>query len=290
MVQVQARDKFGFSDSELLNYPTVFKPNLFEDATVIVSGAGSGLGKAIAILFARLGARVAICGRDQEKLDKTLLLLESINCHALACSMSIRKPDEVESFIQTCLDEFATIDIVVNNAGGQFAQPALDFSINGWNAVVDTNLNGTWYMCQKVAQHWVRSRHAGNIVNIVADVWRGLPGMAHSCAARAGVIHFTRTLAIEWAPHDIRINCVAPGCVETSAFDRYEEDGRKSFDQSNPMKKVGDAYDIAEAVCYLAAPSGKFITGETITVDGGQQFWGEFWPAGKPDYFEFVND
>ena len=126
----------------------------------------------------------------------------------------------------------------------------------------------------------------GSIVNIVADIWRGMPGIAHTCAARAGVIYLSKSVAVEWAPHRIRVNCVAPGVCETSGFKQYPPEGLKTYPESNPMLRVGDAHDIAEAVAYLAAPSGKFITGEVLTVDGGEQLWGDPWPPGRPDYFQ----
>jgi citronellol/citronellal dehydrogenase len=178
------------------------------------------------------------------------------------------------------------LDVLVNNAGGQFAQDALEFTVKGWNAVVDTNLNGTWYMTQAAARRWVERKQPGSVVNVVADIWRGVPQMAHTTAARAGVVYMSKTVAVEWAPFNIRVNCVAPGCHETSAFERYTAEGRASFHQSNPMKRAGDEWDVAEAIVYLAAPSAKFITGEVLTVDGGQQCWGEIWPVGRPAYFE----
>ena len=180
---------------------------------------------------------------------------------------------------------FGRLDVLVNNAGGQFAQPAIEYSVKGWNAVIDTNLNGTWYMMQTAARYWQDSGGAGNIVNIVADVWRGMPGVAHTIAARAGVIYLSKTVAVEWAPLQIRVNCVAPGCCETSAFAYYPPEGTATYWQANPMLRPGDAMDIAESVVYLAAGSGKFITGEVITVDGGQQMWGDPWTTGRPAYF-----
>jgi len=200
--------------------------------------------------------------------------------------LSIRDPEQVANFISAVGERFGRLDVLVNNAGGQFPQPALDYSVKGWNAVVDTNLNGTWWMMQTTAKRWVATGQPGTIVNIVADIWRGLPGIAHSCAARAGVIYLSKSVAVEWAPYKIRVNCVAPGCCESSGFGNYSPEGAATFEESNPMRRSGDEWDIAEAVIYLAAPSGKFITGEVLTVDGGQQLWGDPWPTGRPDYFK----
>ena len=285
MEAAAASPRYGFDDAELLAQPTVFRPGLFAGQTVLVSGAGSGLGKAVAVLFARLGARLAICGRNPERLEAAAGLLRGIGAEVIAVPMSIRDPDQVQALIARVWAEAGGLDLLVNNAGGQFPQAALDYSVKGWNAVIDTNLNGTWYMMQAAARAWVAAGRPGAIVNIVADIWRGMPGIAHTCAARAGVVYVSKSVAVEWAPHRIRVNCVAPGCVETSAFNLYPPEGAASFYESNPMLRAGDAQDIAEACCYLAAPSGKFVTGEVVTVDGGQQLWGDPWPIGRPEYF-----
>jgi citronellol/citronellal dehydrogenase len=279
-------DSFGFTDEQLLGLPTVFKDGLFAGKVMLVSGAGSGLGKAIAILFARLGGTLVICGRDATKIESAGELLSGLGGEVLVQSMNIRDPEQVNALIDRTWETFGALDVVVNNAGGQFPQAALDFKVKGWNAVIDTNLNGTWYMMQAAARRWVAAEKPGSIINIVADIWRGLPGLAHSCAARAGVIYLSKSVAVEWAPNHIRVNCVAPGCVETPAFGLYPPEGTASYYEANPMKKPGDVQDIAEACAYLAGGSGKFITGEVITVDGGQQLWGDPWGTGRPDYFK----
>lgn len=280
---------FGFSDEELKALPTVYRADLFSGKTVVVSGGGSGFGKAIACLLARLGANVAICGRNEEKLAATVSLLESIGAQVFSRSLTIRDPDQVDGFIEAVWDEFGALDLLVNNAGGQFPQMAIDFKVKGWNAVIDTNLNGTWYMMQSAARQWVDRKTPGSIVNIIADIWRGMPGIAHTCAARAGVAYLSKSVAVEWAQHRIRVNCVAPGVCETSGFVQYPPEGLKTYPGANPMLRVGDAHDIAEAVAYLASPGAKFITGEVLTVDGGEQLWGDPWPPGRPDYFQPKN-
>lgn len=279
------RPRYGFSEPRLRQEPTSFAPNLFRDRVVVVSGAGSGFGKAIASLFARLGASVAINGRDADKLTASETFLRSLGGEVFSRAHTIRDADAVEAFIEDVHRAFGRIDVLVNNAGGQFAQPAIDISRKGWLAVVDTNLNGTWWMTQAVARRWIAQQRPGNIVNIVASVTRGLPGMAHSAAARAGVVAMSKTVAVEWAPYGIRINCVAPGCCESTGFNNYTREGAATFAESNPLRRTGDEWDIAEAVVYLAGPSGKFITGETLAVDGGQQLWGDPWPTGRPAHF-----
>lgn len=277
---------FGFSDEKLLSHPTVYAPGLFKGKTVVVSGAGSGLGKATAALFGRLGAKLIVCGRKPEKLAEAVEFLKRTGATVTSDVLNIREADNVGKFMDRVFGEWGGMDVLINNAGGQFAQASIDFTVKGWNAVVDTNLNGTWYMMQNAARHWRDAKRAGNIVNITASIARGLPGMAHSTGARAGVIYASKTVAVEWAPLNIRVNCLGVGAVESSGFAQYTEEGRRTFSESNPMRRPGDVWDVAEACVYLAAPSGKFITGEVLTIDGGQQMWGDFWSSGRPDYFK----
>lgn len=204
----------------------------------------------------------------------------------LALPLNIRDPEAVSRAMDAVWARFGGLDVLVNNAGGQFPQAALDFSVKGWNAVIDTNLSGTWHMIQNAAKRWVRDGVPGSVVNIVVVTERGQPGISHSVAARGGVIALSRSLALEWAPHRIRINCVAPGTIESNGFNNYRAENAENFCNSNPMKRNGDVQDIAEAVVYLTAASGKFLTGETLRVDGGGTLWGEAWTNGRPDYFK----
>jgi citronellol/citronellal dehydrogenase len=277
---------FGLSDEALAALPLTFRSDLFKDQVVLVSGAGRGLGKALAWRFARLGAKLALCGRDPERLERTAAALRARGTEVLAQPMTIRDPEQVTALMAAAWQRFGRLDILINNAGGQFPQAAIDFSVKGWNAVIDTNLNGTWYMMQAAARRWRDANLPGNIVTIVAVVWRGMPGIAHTCAARAGVIYLSKTLAVEWAPLRIRVNCVAPGVIATEGMAVYPDEARATFQQSNPLHQWGDVQDVTDACCYLAGPSGKFITGEVLTVDGGSQLWGEQWAIAKPDYFK----
>ena len=276
--------EFGFTDEELAERPTSYRSDLFAGQSVLVSGAGSGFGKAIAFLFARLGADLVICGRRREKLEASAEWLEKLGAKVDIHTLTIRDADAVARMMAALFEADGRLDVLVNNAGGQFAQPAIDFSVKGWNAVIDTNLNGTWYMMQSAARHWRDSGHPGCIVNIVADIWRGNPDLAHTSAARAGVIYLSKTVAVEWAHLKIRTNCVAPGCCESDGFNNYSEEVARRYQLSNPMLHAGDVMDVAEAVVYLAAPAGKFVNGEVITVDGGQQLWGDVWAFEKPEW------
>ena len=207
------------------------------------------------------------------------------NLKASAYAADIREPEAVDALIEKVWAAQGRLDILVNSAGGQFPQPAIDFSIKGFNAVINTNLNGTWYMMQAAAQRWRDRKHPGSIVNIVVVTTHGLYGIAHTIAARSGVIGLSRAVAVEWAPLNIRVNCVAPGAIETEGWKVYTPEATATYPRSNPMMRAGSPWDIAEACVYLAGPSGKFVTGETLTVDGGGQLWGETWTTGKPDYF-----
>ena len=287
MTDLQKPD-FGFSEADLRDHATVYAPGLFTGKVVVVTGAGGGLGLAIATLFARLGATLAINGRNPDKLEKAARFLRSFGGEVLTREMSIREPEQVTAFVEEVHTRLGRMDVLVNNAGGQFPQAAIDYSVNGWNAVIDTNLNGTWWMMQAAARKWTATGQQGAIVSIVADIWRGMPGIAHTCAARAGVIFLSKSVAVEWAPQGIRVNCVAPGCCESTGFGNYPAEGAATFAESNPMRRAGDEWDIAEAVVYMAAPSAKFVTGEVLTVDGGQQLWGDPWPTGRPDYFRIT--
>jgi citronellol/citronellal dehydrogenase len=275
--------QWGLTDDELAAWPLSFKDDALAGEVCVVSGGGSGIGRAIAYVLSRLGAEVVICGRRGDKLEETAAGIAKCSGKTVtAKAMTIREPEQVQALFAETWQRFGRLDLLVNSAGGQFPQAAIDFSVKGWNAVIDTNLNGTWYMMQSAAQHWRDRQAGGSIVNIVAVVNRGMPQVAHTAAARAGVIYLSKTLSVEWAPLGIRINCVAPGSIATDGLNVYPREAAEGFVLSNPMKRLGDVMDIAQAVVYLAAPTGKFITGEVLTVDGGGKLWGELWTAGRP--------
>lgn len=276
---------FGLSDEELASAPLTYRSDLFKGKTVLVSGAGSGLGKATAFLFARLGAHLAICGRKAERLDAAAEAIRRLGAEVSVHPMSIRDPEQVAKLLSDVWTRHGKLDVLVNNAGGQFPQAAIDFSTKGWNAVIDTNLTGTWHMMQAAARHWRDAGRGGCITNVVAVVWRGMPGIAHTCAARAGVIYLSKTVATEWAPLGIRVNCVAPGVIETEGMAVYPEEARRALPGSNPMRRSGQATDVADAIAYLSGPGGNFVTGEVLVVDGGGQNWGDLWTIPRPGYF-----
>lgn len=287
MQDLEHKETFGaFTLQDLLGAPCVFADGLLANQVVLVSGGGSGIGQATAVLCARLGARVMICGRRAEPLEETASALRGIGATVEFMAMTIRDHAQVVALIDHTWDRFGALDLLVNNAGGQFAAPALDITPKGWNAVVETNLTGTWYMIQAAARRWHAAAQPGHIINITISNFRGMPSIVHSSAARAAVMNLSRTLAVEWAPYRIRVNCVAPGAIESSGFAQYPRHLLNGFYNTNPMRTLGDVMDIAQACVYLAADSGKFINGESLVVDGGGQLWGEQWLGGRPAYFD----
>jgi len=277
---------FGLSDHHFAARELPYRAGLLAGSTVLVTGAGGGLGRAMSWTFARLGAQLIVSGRDPDKLERIAADLAGAGheVHRIVCN--IRRHEETEALYAEVAERFGSLDLLVNNAGGQFPQAAIDFSPKGWHAVVETNLTGTWNMMQGAARLWREAGTPGSIVNIVSVTDRGQPGVAHTCAARAGIVALTRTVAVEWAPYRIRINCVAPGAIATDGQKVYSEEARQRSRRSNPMLRFGDAADIADAVVFLGGPTGKFITGETLDVDGGGKLWGEFFVAGRPAYFD----
>ncbi len=274
------------SAQRLAEAPLTLAPESFANRTVIVSGGGSGIGKAVAWAFARLGARVAICGRSAERLAAAVAELAAYGHEVLPIAANIREEDAIAGLFDQVEQRLGLVDVLVNNAGGQFPQAAIDFSAKGWRAVVDTNLTGTWLMMQRAARSWRAAGRGGVIVNVAAAVERGVPGIAHTGAARAGVINLARTVAVEWAPLGIRVNSVAPGAIDSGGLAVYGEAVKATMQRSNPLKAFGDPWDLAQIVAFLASDAARFMTGSTVTVDGGGALWGDMFAHGRPSYFD----
>ncbi len=258
---------------------------LFRDKVVLVSGGATGIGRALVWMLARMGAKVVTCGRSAEKLDILRDELASQGYEILAVPTDIRKSEDVASLFARIGAHHGRLDLLINNAGGQFPQSAIDMSANGFRAVIDNNLLGTWSMMQSAARYWRDTNMPGSIVNVVAVVDRGILGAAHTAAARAGVIYLSKTVAVEWIPLKIRVNCVAPGTIFTEGMAGYPEEAKKTFARSNPMLRLGDPWEVAEACLFIGSDASSFTTGELLRVDGGGQLWGEQWTQGKPEYF-----
>ena len=273
------------SNAELAVHPTVFAPTLLSAQRVMVSGGGSGIGRATAWLAARLGAHVIITGRTEEKLAGVCEAIRGHEaCRADYLVLDIRDRDGVDDAFERVKRDHGPLDILVNSAGGQFPQAAIDYAEKGWQTVINTNLNGTWHMMQAAALSWREQDRSGSIVNIVV-VNQGLYGVAHTSAARAGVIAFSEKAAVEWAPLGVRVNCVAPGAIETEGWAVYSEQARTRYPRTNPSMRAGSPWEIAEASVFVGGPGGRFINGATLVVDGGGQHWGEIWTTGKPEYY-----
>lgn len=253
-------------------YRSVFRPGLFLGQVAVVTGGGSGIGRCTAHELASLGAAVALVGRSAEKLAavRTEIVEAGGTAHAYVCN--IRDEAAVQATVAQILGEHGRIDALVNNAGGQFPSPLKDISVKGWEAVVQTNLTGGFLMARECLNQAMQ-QHGGAIVNIVADMWGGMPNMGHSGAARAGMINFTETAAFEWAQYGVRVNAVAPGYVASSGMDAYPPwmaETIRSMPRTVPAGRFATEAEVSSAIVYLLSEAAAFITGTTLRVDGGR--------------------
>jgi len=255
----------------------MYKNDLFKNKTILVTGGRSGIGYAIAKQFLELGGKVIISSRKAELLEAARVELSAFGeCLAYACD--IRQPDELKGLAEYIDSNGSTLDILINNAGGQFPAPAELISSKGWAAVINNNLNGTFYVSQQMFLSFFKKQNSGVIVNITANVFRGFPGMAHTGAARAGVENLTKSLALEWAEHKVRVNAVAPGTIESSGLDTYPKPIQDSFEkgrQDNLMKRFGTVDDVSNAVMFFASPLSEYISGTCLYVDGLEHLAGD---------------
>ncbi|XP_052090990.1 peroxisomal trans-2-enoyl-CoA reductase-like isoform X1 [Mytilus californianus] len=253
---------------------SVFRNGLFNGKVAIVTGGGTGIGKAITQELLYLGCNVMVASRNEERLRKaTDEMKKNITSPAELDHMqcNIRKEEQVQNLISTTLKRFGKLDFLINNGGGQFPARAESFSLKGWNAVIETNLTGTFLCCREVYNQWMND-NGGVIVNIIADMWKGLPMMSHTGAARAAVDNLTKSLALEWAESGVRINSVAPGSSIYSETAAANYGDPKIFAYNIPkipLKRLGTVEEISTSVCFLLSPASAYITGETIKVDGG---------------------
>ncbi len=253
-----------------MGYQSDLRPDLFSNRNIIVTGAGSGFGRCNAHELASLGANVLLVGRKIEKLEtvRDEIIEDGGVCDIGSCD--IRDEDAVTELVARFIAKHGEIYGLVNNAGGQFPSPLDKISKNGWNAVVNTNLTGGFLMAREVYKQSM-SKHGGSIVNIVADMWGGMPGMGHSGAARAGMANFTQTAAYEWGHANVRVNAVAPGWIMSSGMDTYGPEFKavlRTLKDAVPLGRLGNEAEISASICFLLSDSACYVSGTTIRVDG----------------------
>lgn len=250
----------------------MFKEKVLKDQVAIITGGGTGLGKEIARQFARHGANIVIASRRMEHLEAGKADIEKEGTEVMIYQLDIREPSKIEELRDAVLDRFGKIDILVNNAAGNFLYPAEKLPFKGWDAVIGIVLNGSFYCSQIFGNHMIKQKQ-GQIVNILATyAWTGGPGTIHSACAKAGVLAMTRTLAVEWARYGIRVNAISPGAFETEgARDRLwpMEEIRKAITDEIPLKRFADPEEVAMGVLYLVSPYANYINGECLVMDGG---------------------
>lgn len=268
-----------------------FAPGLFTGKTALITGGGRGIGQSIAEAFAQLGANVVIASRREENLLPAAAKIRALGASCLAVPMNIRSTSEVESLLQRSLDTFGKIDFLINNAGGQFPARPSEISDNGWRAVVDLNLNGTWNMCSRVSPLMVK-QGSGAIVNIVHvySFNRGAPPFVHSGAARAGVVSMTQSMSYYLARHGVTINALAPGTIDTRGVHEEEFASAEYADLADstlrdvPAHRMGSAEEMAAITLFLCSPAARYINGASIVADGAQ-FMGNWAPMVDPERY-----
>lgn len=255
-----------------------FRSDLLQGQVALVTGGGTGIGRAIALELSGCGARLAICGRRPDPIAAVAAEITAAGGECLAQTCDIRDPAQIAALVGAVKARFGRIDVLVNNAGGQRPYPAAHMPLEHFEKVVKNNLVGTFAVTQAVAREAMIPQRRGSIVNIIAEIYRGFPGMAHTGAARAGVDNLTKSLAVEWATHKIRVNAVAPGVIRSTGSDRYPPELIAVAQRATPWKRLGTPEEVAHLVVYLASPAADYVTGTTSYIDGGMFLWGDIFP------------
>ena len=272
-------------------YDSVFKPGLFAGQTILVTGGGSGIGRCVAHELAYLGAHVVLVGRKLEKLESTCAEIVEDGGSASFKVCDIREEEAVKAMVAQVLAKRERIHHLVNNAGGQFPAPLISINQKGFETVVRTNLVGGFLVAREVFTQSM-CKHGGSIVNMLADMWGGMPGMGHSGAARAGMENFTKTAAFEWGHCNVRVNAVAPGWIASSGMDTYPESMKsmiRNLKEHVPLQRIGTESEVAAAIVFLLSPGANFINGNTIRIDGAASLGTRAWPLAKAKKNESYN-
>ncbi len=279
------------SDNTKNTYQSVFKDSLFENKTMIVTGGGSGIGRCTAHELAALGATVILLGRKLDKLEVVANEIKEDGGKVDFYACDIREEATVQHTIKEVVAKHPIIHGLVNNAGGQFPSPLTGINQKGWETVVRTNLTGGFLMAKEVYLKSM-SKHGGSIVNIVADMWGGMPSMGHSGAARAGMVNFTQTAAVEWGASGVRVNAVAPGWVASSGMDSYPESMKpwiKGLQEAVPLKRLATEAEVSSAICFLLSDGANFVSGACLRIDGAASQGGRVMPLAKAKNSESYN-
>ena len=258
---------------------SIFRPDLFSDQVAFITGGAKGIGLAIAAELRILGAHVFIGSRNEDNLRKGCAELQALEGSGRVeyAVCNIRDQAAIDAAVDSCLESFGRLDFLVNNAGGQFPAPAMAMTSKGWQAVVDTNLTGTFFMTQAAVSRAMVEQGSGSVVNIIAQMHNGFPMMSHTGASRAGVDNLTKSLAFEFAPVGVRVNAIAPGVILSSGVDNYAAEFKQAFlgaKQFIPLGRLGTVREVSAAVAFLLSPAAAFITGATLRVDGGEPLFG----------------
>ena len=268
-----------------MTYRSVFKEKLFADKVIVVTGGGSGIGRCTAHELAALGAQVVLIGRKVEKLQSVADELSADNPQAPKASFhicDIRQEETVKATVAAIVAQHGRVDGLVNNAGGQYISPLENIGLKGWDAVVASNLTGGFLMARECYVQSMQQR-GGSIVNVVADIWGSMPGMGHSGAARAGMVSFTETAALEWAKCGVRVNAVAPGYIASSGMDYYPPEAAEMLRANRltvPLGRYGNEAETSAGLVFLLSPAASFISGTVLRIDGARpqtrQGWGDY--------------
>jgi citronellol/citronellal dehydrogenase len=267
----------------MAGYRSPLRPDANAGRVALVTGGGTGIGRATALELAGTGARVVVCGRREEPLEQVRGEVERLGGECLAVAGDLREPRDVDRVVDAALDRFGAIDVLVNNAGGQFSAPAEEISDNGWRAVERVTVDAVWSITRTAATRAMIPGGGGLIVFVGFSPLRGIPGFAHASAGRAAVANLASALAIEWSRHGIRAVCVAPGTIRTEALAAYGDEAVAAWERSVPLGRLGHPEEVGALIAFLATAGGAYVTGTTIVVDGGADAWGLAEPPPRPE-------